>query len=123
VSKGLVKSPPLRLRYRVSQVLEIAGGAAMVFAFVLLNRDHDVGFGILMAAGMLLVATGFVYGILAIRCPHCGLKLAWYAYTKLPAGESTGWLDQADKCPRCGSRGTDSSQSGPRYDPDDSFEP
>lgn len=104
-------------------MLTIGGGATMVTALVLLNRDHEVGFAILMATGMLLVGTGFVYGILALRCPNCGLKLAWYAYTKLPAGESTGWLDQAEKCPRCGSSAAGSSQSGPRYDPDDSFEP
>jgi rRNA maturation protein Nop10 len=119
-SMALVRSSGLRLRYRVSQALQIAGGAAMLVGFFMLNRNHDVAFGVLIPTGVLLVATGFVYGILALRCPHCGLKLAWYAYSKLPAGESTRWLDQASKCPRCGS---DPSPSTPRYDPDDSFEP
>ncbi len=119
----LVKSSGLRLRYRVSQALQIAGGVAMMVGFVMLNRDHEVAFAVPIPTGVLLVATGFVYGILALRCPHCGLKLAWYAYTKLPAGQSTRWLDQANKCPRCGSGAIGPSQSAPRYDPGDSFEP
>jgi len=38
----LVKSSGLRLRYRVSQALQIAGGVAMMVGFVMLNRDHEL---------------------------------------------------------------------------------
>src|SRR5947199_10117185 len=113
----LVKSSGLRLRYRVSQALQIADGVAMMVGFVMLHRDHEVAFAVPIPTGVLLVATEFVYEILALRRPPYGLQLAWYAYTKLQADQNTGWLDQANKCPRCGPGALGPSQPAPRYDP------
>ena len=95
----LVNAPGLRLPYRMGLALQIIGGVVIVAGFTK---------GALVAVGLVLWAAGFLYAILGIKCPSCGLKLAWYAYSERPAMQGPRWLAQVDKCPQCGWSGSPS---------------
>ena len=39
---------------------------------------------------------------LSVRCPSCGLSLAWYALSKQAHNAWLSWLLDTKVCPRCG---------------------
>jgi hypothetical protein len=50
------------------------------------------------------IALGFValLGIsLSVRCPSCGLSLAWYSLSKQSHSAWFSWLLDVETCPRC----------------------
>ena len=68
----------------------------------LIVRGHDSGFGItLPLLGVVLCATGFLFGVLAIRCPLCGARWVWLAVSEQPASRWFQWLDSQTACPAC----------------------
>jgi predicted RNA-binding Zn-ribbon protein involved in translation (DUF1610 family) len=51
------------------------------------------------------VALGFIVlasASLSVRCPACGLSLAWFALSKQAHHSWLSWLLDAKVCPRCG---------------------
>jgi hypothetical protein len=44
---------------------------------------------------------------LSIRCPSCGLSLAWHGVSRRPASDWLTWLLAVRTCPRCGHGASD----------------
>lgn len=63
---------------------------------------------------MMLVVANFVWACLFITCPHCKLKLFFFALTKKGLGSWFAWLTEEDKCPQCGSL-DGSAPPAPKY--------
>ncbi len=65
--------------------------------------SHAVGFASVfvtlggIAMGLLTLAVAS----LSVRCPSCGLKLAWYALSKQAHHAWLSWLLTVEVCPRC----------------------
>ena len=75
-------------------------GAVAMFSGLFLMGAHRALF-FLVILGMFLGFCGFLFAVIAIRCPHCGVRWVWRAM----AGEGSGqWLRsllaQAE-CPAC----------------------
>jgi len=92
----------LERRRSIGVAVEALGGLAMLAGLAMLRLNHDTVFAIFMFGGMGLVILGFLYGLLGVRCPARGSSLTWHAYSQLPYGEWSTWLDTLERCPRCG---------------------
>lgn len=55
----------------------------------------------LMLAGIALGAIALLGVSLSVRCPRCGLSLAWYALSTQSHSAWLLWLLNAQTCPRC----------------------
>lgn len=54
-------------------------------------------------ATLILTLSALAAAFLTIRCPHCGLRLVFYAMSHKGAGEWLQWLLEVRTCPKCGS--------------------
>jgi hypothetical protein len=54
-----------------------------------------------MLSGIALGAVALLGVSLSVRCPRCGLSLAWYALSKQSHSAWLSWLLDVQTCPRC----------------------
>jgi endogenous inhibitor of DNA gyrase (YacG/DUF329 family) len=58
---------------------------------------------VLVLAGAIALVIIVLVGVsLSIRCPACGLKLAWHALSKHAQHRWLAWLLDVRTCPKCG---------------------
>jgi hypothetical protein len=80
----------------VVSFVTMAGGGLIVFFSL---ADKSLLFPLIV--GMILVAFGFVFGCLAIRCPECKARWVWRAVKGQSASQWFPWLFSHKECPYC----------------------
>jgi hypothetical protein len=55
----------------------------------------------LVLFGLGLALSGFVLGILTVKCPKCKTRLLWKAVKEQPSQGWFGWLMSLERCPVC----------------------
>ena len=64
--------------------------------------EDDVNLSILLIlVGNGLSISGFVLGVIIVRCPKCRARLLWKAVKEHSYQEWLGWLMALTKCPVC----------------------
>ena len=53
-------------------------------------------------AALIVTFSALAAAFLTIRCPHCGLRLVFYAMSHKGVGEWLQWLLEVRTCPKCG---------------------
>lgn len=71
-----------------------------------LDKDLELT---LTLIGVGLGTSAFAALCMFSRCERCGYKLFWYAVSKRPHTDSTGWFLTASACPGCGHSGQTST--------------
>jgi len=62
------------------------------------NVNHSI-FLVLFGVGLGL--SGFVLGVLTVRCPKCKTRLLWKAVKEQPSQDWFSWLMRLERCPVC----------------------
>ena len=75
------------------------GGVLVYFAFYQEMELSSVSIVLISTAG--IVVTG-VWLCLAIRCPNCGARILWQAFSQNAFGNWYLWLIRLPRCPTCG---------------------
>lgn len=94
-------------RWKISLFIALLGVGAGVtlfqgFLYTPLGKELTTQ---LVVGGMVLIAATFYWAGQNIVCPQCGLKLLYYAITKVGLGTWYVWLLSEEKCPDCGYSG------------------
>ena len=77
-------------------------GLALVFSALKGAGGEDVNLPIfLLLSGLGLSISGFVLGVLTVKCPKCSSLLLWKAVKEQPHQNWYVWLMGLDKCPVC----------------------
>jgi hypothetical protein len=72
------------------------------FATDWLSHALGIHAGLVTVGAIGIGAFVLVGASLSIRCPSCGLSLAWYGLSKQAHHAWLSWLLNAEACPRCG---------------------
>ncbi len=81
-------------------VLVVSG--ACIFAPDQLAHLGGVSPVIVILCGVAAGLVALVGTSASVRCPACGLSLAWYALSKQAHHAWLSWLLNVEVCPRCG---------------------
>lgn len=79
----------------------LAMSGVCTFAPVQLSRFVGASAVSITLAGIALGVVALLGVSLSIRCPRCGLSLAWYALSKQSHSAWLSWLLDVQTCPRC----------------------
>ncbi|HMZ56663.1 MAG TPA: hypothetical protein PLT48_17565 [Nitrospira sp.] len=91
---------PQRRKLWLCAVILIVSGAG-VFAPEQISRVVGAASVVVTLGGIAAGLLALAIASLSIRCPSCGLGLAWYALSKQPHHAWLSWLLTVEVCPRC----------------------
>jgi hypothetical protein len=90
-----------------------AAASVVLFALLSLDRVSRRADHALFELGAVAVAVlAFTWTCLVVRCPGCGLRLLWYAVSKLPHSSWLTWVFQFTECPGCQQRWQSEGRAG-----------
>lgn len=92
---------PQRWKLWLLAALLIVSGVGL-FAPAVVASLVGSGPALVNLAAVALGCFVLVGAALSVRCPACGLSLAWYALSKQAHHSWLSWLLDTKACPRCG---------------------
>jgi hypothetical protein len=89
----------------------IAAGLATIYGCLngWFGKQSDETFVLLVVSANLVNVASFVWMIRTIRCPHCRLRLFWYALSAKGHPTGLGWFHSFSACPGCGADSSSTS--------------
>ena len=78
---------------------EVAG-LGLIFLSLNGTAEDDIS-AVLAMVGLGLAISGFVLGVLTVRCPKCKTHLLWKAVKEQPFQSWLLWLSKLTSCPAC----------------------
>ena len=77
-------------------------GLGLIFLVLngIADKDADLS-AILILIGLSLCVSGFLLGVLTVKCPSCKTRLLWKAVREEPFQTWFVWLITLTSCPTC----------------------
>jgi uncharacterized membrane protein YdcZ (DUF606 family) len=88
-------------KFAIPFALTVVSGAMIPFQFTL-ARLLGTEAGYIALLSLAVGVPTFLLSVVSVQCPHCALKIVWYAITKKDHREWFTWLITVERCPKCG---------------------